>query len=354
MVHGLYVEVEPIILDYVRKGIHVFYFCGGRGIGKTFSAIDFMRKLGTNQILLSNDDATNKFLYLRRSAVEAQLIADPESTPFKDYNIQEGYTITGEFNAKLGFGTIFETAEKENVIGYAAALSTFANLRGVGFADVSFILYDECIPQDKNKHPLKQEGRVFLNMLETVNRNRIILGLPEVVVCLLSNPIDLASELLSGLRLTPILNTMIFKNQQKFTSYERSLHIEKYKNHKVSEMKRESFLYKFAKDTGFDEESLSGDFVNNDLYLIKKIDYKEYKPWITLENVCVYQHKSKPIYYISQTCAPSEFTFTVEEREKFRSLFYWKYKLLVVENVVFYDSYSTKVVFESMIRFKPL
>lgn len=356
MIHDLYVEVEPVILKFVVKGVHVFYFCGGRGIGKTYGALDLCRKLAQGEIKFdSRTSGAEKFLYLRRTSIEAQTIAKPESCPFKKYNAKEGYEINADFSQKLGFGNFYMDSEQTQKIGICAGLSTFSNLRGVDFSEITFILYDECLPENKNKTVLKNEGFLLLDMLETINRNRIMEGLGEVVLCMLSNPIDLASDFLSQLEITPILNTMIFKQQEKYTSYERSLHIEKYIDHKVSKEKEQSFLYKFAKPTGYNERSLSGDFVDNDLTLIKKVDLKDYRPFLTLENICVYEHKSDTsICHISQTMMPARYTFRVYEREKFREVFYWRYKLLVVERRVTYDNFATKTVFESMIKFKPL
>lgn len=359
MKHGLYVEVEPVILKYMQKQVNFYYFVGGRGIGKTYGALDLCRKIGTGETITFENfewkPAENaKFLYLRRTGVEAQSVASPQSCPFKKYNTNEGYSINADFNSKLGFGNFYLDEEKTKIIGYVAALSTFANLRGVDFSDVEFILYDECIPENKNKHPLKDEGFLFLNMLETVNRNRSLEGEREVISCLLSNAIDLGSNLLSQLNITPILNDMIFKNQEKYTSYERSLHIEKYENHGVSELKSESALYKFSAGTGFNERALSGKFIDNDLGLIKKVNLKEYSPYLSLENICVYKHKSNGTYHISQIMTPAQYVFRAYEKDKFRTVFYWLYKLLVVERKVSYDNYQTKTVFDSMINFKPL
>lgn len=354
MVHGLYVEVEPVIFKFCARGINFFYFCGGRGIGKTYGALDLCKKIGMGEVSIDSTVENQKFMYLRRTGVEAQSVSSPESCPFKSYNKNEGYAINADFTGKLGFGNFYFDAERTKHIGYCAALSTFANLRGIDFSDVVFILYDECIPESKNKHPLKDEGFLFLNMLETVNRNRSIEGRQEVIVCMLSNPIDLGSPLLSQLNITPILNSMIFKNQDKYTEEKRSLHIEKYRDHIVSQKKQDSALYRFAASTGFNERSLSGDFVDNDLGLIKKVNLAEYKAYLALENLCVYQHKSNGTYYISQTMMPAEYQFRAYEREKFRTVFYWLYKILVVERKVFYDNYNTKVVFDAMINFKPL
>lgn len=354
MKHGFYVEVEPVILKFLKdKDIHIFYFCGGRGTGKTYGALDMCRKIGVGELKLDDTVDDNKFLYLRRTRTEAETVASPEASPFKVYNRNEGYEITSDFSFKLGFGNFYLDAEKTKHIGYCAGLSTFSNLRGVDFSDVNFILYDECIPENKNKRPLKDEGYLFLNMLETINRNRAIEGKPEVVVCLLSNPIDLGSDLLAQLQLTGILNSMIFKNQEKYTDPNRSLHIEKYKDHKVSAEKAKSAIYRFGAGTGFNERALSGDFVDNDLELVKKVNLTEYFAYISLANIYVYQHKSNGTYHISQTANPAKYTFKENEKDKVRALFYWLYKILVIEHRVTYDNYLTKVNFEQMINYKP-
>ena len=342
-------------MKFYEKGIYFYYFCGGRGIGKTYGALDMCRKIGTGELKFdSSTEEPEKFLYLRRTGVEAQSVAAPESCPFKKYNKEEGYTICADFTSKLGFGKFYLTDEREEHIGYCAALSTFANLRGVDFSDVQFVLYDECIPENKNKHPLKDEGFLFLNMMETINRNRALEGKPEVIVCMLSNPIDLGSALLSQLNITPILNNMVFKGQDKCTEKERSLHIEKYVDHIVSQEKSNSALYKFAQSTGFNERSLSGDFLDNDLTLIKKVNLNDFTAYLSLENIYVYRHKSDGTYHISQIPQHPQYVFKAYEKEKFRTVFYWLYKLLVVERKVTYDNYNTKVVFEQMINYKPL
>lgn len=354
MIHGKFVEVEPVITHWLSKGVHFFYFCGGRGIGKTYGALDLCRKIGDGTFSFDKTEENNKFMYLRRTAVEAEATTSPEGNCFKKYNREEGYSITPDYNSKLGFGNFYLDREKEKHIGYIAGLSTFANLRGVDFSDVQFILFDECIPEKKQKTQIKREGILLLNMLESVNRNRGLLGKPEVVLCMLSNAIDLGSTLLSELAFTPIINNMIFKRQERYTDLNRSLHIEKYRNHIVSKEKASTALYRFAQPTGFNEESLSGDFVGNDLTVVQKPNLKEYIPLITLENLCIYQHKSEELFHISKTVQTSKYSFKVYEREKFREVFYWKYKLLVVDRKVTYDNYQTKVVFEAMINYKPL
>lgn len=356
MIHGLYVEAEAILRKWLPRNIYFYYLCGGRGIGKTYGALDLCRKIGTGVFQIDEEEEDSKFLYLRRTGVEAEATASPEACPFKKYNKKEGYDIYADFYGKLGFGSFFMSRETEEPmhIGYCAALSTFSNLRGIDFSDVSLILYDECIPENKNKRPIKDEGYLFLDMYETINRNRIMDGKKEVVVIFLSNPIDLGSVLLSQLELTPIFNNMIFKDQERYTDYNRCLHIEKYVNHPVSREKEKGVLYRFAQSTGYNDRALSGDFVQNDMTLIQKPNLGEYTPFVTLENLCIYKHKTENKWHISQILGKTKYNFRAFEREKFRDVFYWKYKLMVVQRLVTYDNFNTKVVFEAMINYKPL
>lgn len=352
MEHGIYVEAEPIIDKFLEKGINFYYLCGGRGIGKTYGALDLCRKIGEGTKKILGEEG--KFMYLRRTAVEAQSISSPEACPFKRYNKNELVNIYADFNAKLGFGDFYMERETGDIhIGYCAALSTFANLRGVDFSDVTFILYDECIPESRNKAPLRNEGLLFLNMLESINRNRALEGLPEVVVLMLSNPIDLGNPLLTDLDFTPIITRMIFKGQQRYTDHSRSLHIEVLKDHTVSKLKGEkSKLYKFSRGTGFNERSLSGDFIDNDLSIIKNVPLSEYVPIYTIENLCVYEHKDGDSLHISQAIQPCKLRFKASDKEAIRATVYWKYKLALINSAVTYDTYATKVIFDNLVGYK--
>lgn len=332
----------------------MFYFCGGRGIGKTYGAIDFAYRIGTKQLIIPNTVEDSKVLFLRRTAVEAEAISREEKSFFKKYNATEGTTITTDYASKLSIGTFYADEDKDEKLGYIAGLSTFSNSRGVDFSDVAVAIYDECIPESENKAKIKNEGYLLLNALETINRNRRQEGFQEIILIMMSNPIDLGNQLLAQLDLTSALNHMILKNMQRYTIPERSLHIEKYKDHVVSKEKRESVLYKFASTTGFVEQSLSGDFTNDDLSRIKRVNLREYKAWLSIEQICVYKHKSDGSYHISSSVSPARYIFYARDRETVRKMFLWAYKLIVLDDKVTYDSYATKVCFESMIGYKPI
>lgn len=355
MIHGKFVEVEPVILHHLNKSnIHVFYFCGGRGIGKTYGALDMCYRIGTKALLLDKTEYATKFIYLRRSEVEAKSCANPAMNPFKKYNKQEDRNVEGTFNDALGMGSFFEG---DNHLGYCAAVSTFSNLRGVDFSDVILVVYDECIPESKRKrNNISDEGFLLLNIIETINRNRALEGSPEIILVMLSNPIDLGSVLLSQLGFTAIINNMIFMDRQAYTDKSRSLHIARYENHVVSlEKKEKSMLYKFSKGLDFSEQAITGKFTNNDLTCIKNnVPLQEYKPLFTLENICVYTHKDNDDWYITTRMSKCKRNFKVYQQEALHEFYYWGYKNHVIAGNVYYDNYQTRVIFNQMIGLKTL
>lgn len=351
MVTEKYFLCGSMLQKFIPKGINFFYVCGGRGIGKTYSALDFCLKLYNNEIVLDPSLEHQKFIYLRRTVVQARASSMPSTNPFKKYNSNEGTSICADFNSTYGYGEFYADSEKKDTIGYACALSTFQNLRGVDYSDVVFILYDECLTEDGSSTRFRNEGNTLMNLYETVNRNRVLEGRPEVILLLLSNPIDLASDLLSQLNFTKIIGSMVLKGQQRYTDYDRSLHIERLKDHAISKEKEKGALYKFAPKS-FSEQSLSGEFTENDLSLIETPKLQDYLPLISIEIVTIYRHKSEEKYHISSSIQPATYNLQLAEKELLRDMFYFKYKILVVNRIVTYNSFQTKMVFENLIRYK--
>lgn len=356
MIHGKYVEVESTIKSKLNtKGIHFFYFFAGRGVGKTYGALDFLVRLVTGKTNLYDDEieGKKKFLLLRNTAVEAQSIASEESNVFKTYNLNEGTNICADFNSKIQFGNYYNDNEKTEHIGYVASLSTFSNLRGVDFSDVSIILFDECVPEKRVRN-VKHAGKLLLNALETINRNRVLEGKNEIVVIFLSNAIDLGNELLVELGFTTIINKMIIKNQEKITIPERSVYVQRWKNHPVSnEKKNKSALYKFARDTDFCEEATSGEFKANDLSCLSRPNLQEYEPYIVLDNIYFYKHKSKNLIHLCGIKMPCRYVYKSKDINYVKEQFGLRYKLMRNRSLITAESYEYLAVIDNMLGYSP-
>ena len=60
-------------------------------------------------------------------------------------------------------------------VACGVSLSTLATLRGIDFSSYNIIVFDEAVPMVGEK-PIKNEFDSFLNFVETVSRNREIVG----------------------------------------------------------------------------------------------------------------------------------------------------------------------------------
>lgn len=358
MIHGKYVEIGNIVIDKLNnKGIHFFYFCGGRGIGKTYGACDFILKVSRGELELFHGfaDYSKKFLFMRITAVEAQSIASEESNVFKTYNLNEGTCINSDYNSKINLGNFYADAERTEHIGYCASLSTFSNLRGVDFSDIGILLVDEAIPEKRQKSSIKRQGMLMLNAIETINRNRALEGKEELVVIFMSNPIDLGNELLAELGFTSYLNKMFFKGQTKITVPEKSMYIQQWKDHKVSEEKKEkSALYKFATGTGFVERATSGEFRDNDMSVVKpNTQLNDYVPFFKLDMFTVCKHKAKNELFITTSKISCSTNYMPRDLKYVREVFGMRYKLMRNRSLIFVDDYKTLTLFDSMMQYQP-
>ena len=250
---------------------------GGRGIGKTYSTIDFLMNSG------------KMFLYLRNTDVQLKESASDFGNPFKRWNYDKGRNVV-----IVPDGKHYIIKEEDNVLGYAAALSTFKNLRGVDLSDVQYLIFDEFIERDRIRF---DQFDAFANMYETVNRNREILGEEPLKCILLSNAQKLDNSILAGYGFISKIENMIQQGRRLEKSKEYCIELPV---SEVSEAKRETALYKLTAGSRYEREALGNEFANDSFYGIGKRPIKEFKPVICIDGLYLYRHKSDSTYYISR------------------------------------------------------
>ena len=143
---------------------------GGRGIGKTYSCSKFVAK----QFIKKNEE----FAYVRRYKTELK-----KSVPkfFDALNKNEefpGHKLLSKNNS-------FYIDDK--ICGYAFTLSTAQDLKSSNFSNVKYIIFDEFILEEGQKHYLKNEVEALLSLIETIARTR------DVKVFLLANAVTIAN-----------------------------------------------------------------------------------------------------------------------------------------------------------------
>ena len=340
-------EKKPFFFDVRGRSVQPFqFFIGGRGIGKTYSALDAVRD-GSFKDADGSTFKIDKVMFLRRS--ETDITKAAESNPFKKLNSDKGDAIQCDFVKRLGFGHIWRDIEGERQeIGYTAALSTFAGVRGTDFSDVNLIIFDEFIPE-KTARPIKAEGEATLHLIETINRNRELVGAPPVRVLFLANSITLKSPILFTLNLVQVVANMIGKGQHKYTDKARCLYIEVVDKDSigVSGAKSETALYKLARNTDFEKQALGNEFTGDSLHLVKKVNISEYKPFLVFGGCTLYTHKSNGLWYAAMRVDTAPLHFQEYENEKFRMFFGARFRLILSGGILFFDNINTKMYLET-------
>ena len=296
-----------------------------RGIGKTYSALSYLA-----------EDCDGEFIYLRNTDVQIKTCSQDFGNPFKAYNRNTGREFWIRGRKECGY--IYEkTGDIDILKGYAAALSTFENLRGVDLSGVTDVVFDEFI----EKQPMRfDQFNAFLNFYETVNRNRELTGGAPLRVFMLSNAQKLASPILTGFNLVPIIEQMIKTGQKNYSTPEIWLSLPR---SEVSEEKKNSALYRAAAGTRYFSEAIENKFANDSFAGIAKRNLSEYKPFCSIDDLYIYRHKSDGSIYICGTPASvqNHYDSRVNNLLLMRGL-YPQLALAYAENRLFFDSFTTR------------
>ena len=322
-------------LDKAKKAGQPFnIIIGGRGTGKTYSTLDDSYENNTEEA---------HFMYLRRTEVEISSIADVKYNPFKALNRDKHYDVQARYISKNSVGEFYQKLEsgEERFLGYAAALSTFGKLRGADLYDVSNIVFDEFI-KTKTAHPLKDEADLFFNAYETITRNRELDGLKPPTVYLLSNATTLNSPILEELNLVSVIERMKLNGQSAYTDKDRGVHVELLKDLKVSELKRNTALYKLTRGTTYSAHALDNEFAYDSFENIAKVQLNEYIPWIQLEDLYIYRHKHRLEYYVCKSQGKCQHIFKGDNTPLFKRNFGGRFYQLLIGGYVLFQSFAVK------------
>lgn len=277
-----YLNIEQI-LSY---GVPFNFIVGGRGTGKTYGTL--------KTAYIEN----KRFILMRRTQAQCDLINKPEFNPFKALNNDTGSNAVVKSISKYNAKIVEETEEDERLLGYTCALSTIANMRGFDASDVELLIYDEFIPE-KHERAIKNEGSAFLNAYETINRNREIKGEKPLQVLCLANAFNIANPIFLELGLVGRCEKMKNSGQEIYIDKERGVCVVLLQKSKISKAKADTALYRLSSGS-YADMALSNDFVYNNVDNIKSMALKEFKLLCTVGEISIYKHKSKRLFYVSE------------------------------------------------------
>lgn len=319
-----------------------FVVClGGRGTGKTFGALrDMLQR-------------KEPFVLVRRTQTQVDIISKPDFNPFRAINAAEHTNIITSPISKYTSGFYNSNDEGQTTgvaLGYIMALSTFSNIRGFS-VPLNYIIFDEFIPERSEKRIIRHEGEAFLNMYESLNRNRELNGEPPLKCILLANTNDLNSPILTALGVTMLCDRMNRKQMHYATTSNGLVAIVRLQDSPVSQRKAATVLYQVAA-TGDNEDfaamAISNKFSRANYEHVGTRPLKEYRPLCTIGAITASEHKSRDEYYITRAGGGGEsFDTTPLEIRRFRAQYGWLW-LAAIDGRVTYADYLAKQQFEQI------
>lgn len=349
---------EPRLFDkngYVNIGWIVSCGCpfivilGSRGTGKTYTIL--------NHFL----DKKEEIIFIRRTKTQMQMLSTRDGNPYKVLNRDKQLQIIPKPSKDycLFSNSHLETDEHDNTkevtdeqVCFASSLATFYNLRGFDGSNYNTIFMDEIIPEPLER-VRKGEGKAFLNLYETVNRNRELNGKKPVQAILAGNTDTLNSEILQAIGAIEVIERMKAKGQDVYINKDTGLAVFDLKDSPIAKKKMNTALYKIANNQDFIDMAIKNEFADlRDAKDIKSMPLNEFRPIFSLNNqVCVYAHKSKDIWYVCKHISgnPLNYNFNMSEDViRYKRMFGNTVLVKVVAHNLYFESFDTKMIFKNI------
>lgn len=325
------------------------FIVGARGTGKTYGALE--------DALITRP---RKFIYMRRMQTQVDLIKGNESmNPFGPVARDHNRNIILHNINKYVIG-VYNGQENEDgktvpfgePLGYMLALSTISNLRGFDMSAVEVLIFDEFIPE-KQERPIKNEGTAFLNAIETIARNRELQGRDPLKVVCLANSNDIANPIFIELELVTYVEKMLSKGIDYIRNDEKGVSIWICSKVPISQMKKQTALYRLTKGTKFQEMAIENKFTTMEVARVQAEDLTHYNPVVKVGEITIYEHKKKEDYYVSTHSKGNYETYyaTDSDLRRFRRDYYYLW-LCYLDRQMIFESYILMVLFERYFNMK--
>lgn len=332
-----YLDIPKIRQLQHEKKLPFCFIWGGRGTGKTYG------------ILKDYYETDTRFVLLRRTQTQIDIVMNEQYSPWKPINEDLGCNITSKPVTKNQYGFYDQGPDPEadaRFIGYGMALSTISNLRGFSGSDITDIFYDEFIPE-RHERPIKFEAEALLNAYETINRNRELKGKDPVYMLCAANSNDLANVYFIELNLVTIATRLYESGNDIYIDNERGILLVNVTHSPISARKKDTALYRLSGESAFSKMSLENDFSKEEIGRIKSERLSEYKPVVTVGELTVYKSKHRNEYYCSTHRSGSVPVYGSGKMDlkRFQKVYYWLWHSYL-DNRVIFENYLTQRLFE--------
>lgn len=326
-----YVNIRGIL----EQGYPFNFLIGGRGTGKTYTTLK-----------VAKEDC-KKFMLMRRTQSQADLISKPEFSVFKPLNEDLGWNVMVHRISKYNSAFYIPDLDDEKIaheIGYTCALSTISNMRGFDASDIQLLIYDEFIPE-KHERLLKNEADAIFNAYETMNRNREIKGVAPIQMVCLANANDITNPVFESLKLIRIADKMQKGNTDRWTDEKRGIQLILLHRSPISKQKANTALYHLTEGSDFATMALDNDFNVNRQH-VRPRPLSEYSPVCSIGELCIYRHKSQTRLYASTHLSGvfnRKFTLSDTDRIHYQRIYRTHWDMYVSGKIDFEDVLSEKL-----------
>lgn len=264
------------------------FVIGNRGGGKSYAAkkwsiTDFMKN-------------KKQFIYLRRYQTEFSDINNWFSDIGKEFPNTEFRVDGGKFYIN------------DQVAGYYMALSTSQQHKSNSYPDVNKIIFDEFIIDSGRVSYLKNEVFLFLDLFETVNRDR-----DDTRAVLISNAITTMNPYFLYFNIYPRTGDKFIKAGQTVT--------EIYSNNDFIEHKKNTRFGQLISDTQYGMYNINNQFLRDDKSFIEKMSGRSHAYYGIVYNgvkYTLYYNEPSGCMFLNKDIPPETITtyaFTTDDHK---------------------------------------
>lgn len=328
----------------LSTGAPIIFIWGGRGTGKTYGALKHVHV------------KEEEFLYLRRTPQQAELICSsplmwPWSplnndlqthyAPFKMSQIAGMYEV-GNAGAYTDTGVPIRPAQMSGVLGNVV---TMARTRGFSSPNTSIIILDE-YQKEESDYYRRGEGVGLANIYETVNRNRELQGQKPITLLCMSNAVGMANPYYMQWDITDTVERMIGKKERIKLLKDKGILLIDLVDSPVAKEKAKTALYRSMSGTDFYRSAIENQYSAEEKSLVVSRPLREYYPLVQIGRCCIYEHKSKPVYYVCRHRSGDMPAYGSGdyERKRFRAAYGYIWPAYLQRQIEF-ERYSDEIFF---------
>lgn len=299
-----------------------------RGAGKTYG------------FLKGRIEKKQKFLYLKRTQIDIELLSKDDFSPFKPLIRDYKWDIKTE---KINEG-ILRFTKDDDVIGWGMAMSAVHKYKGFDLSEVKYMCLDEFIPQ-LTERVNRKEGELLLDLYMTVSRDREARGQDPLKLCLFANATELYCPITETLGIVDALASLNATGADYHYMDDRRIML----HHIISSVSagEDTAIFAGMAGTQWADMAFGGTFSYNDFSKVQRISLAGYVPYVKVrynrKDLYIYQHKSNGHYYMTDSRGKVEHSYDLEI-ESDQSAFYqdwvWQLQQEVIDGNMSFKTYS--------------